>query len=84
MIFHLRAICIEVKSFKTTGSPKITSHEWETARRIEDGYWLYIVENALDKPKISKFKNPFDIFKDTIRKEEVLEYRYVIENWKEV
>jgi hypothetical protein len=51
---------------------------------MKDDYWLYIVENALDKPKISKFKNPFDIFKDTIRKEEVLEYRYVIENWKEV
>lgn len=76
--------CIEVKSFKTTGSPKITSHEWETARRMKDDYWLYIVENALEKPEISKFKNPFDIFKDTIRKEEVLEYRYVIENWKEV
>lgn len=34
--------CIEVKSFKTTGSPKITSHEWETAHRMNDDYWLYI------------------------------------------
>ena len=76
--------CIEVKSFKTTGSPKITSHEWETARRMKDDYWLYIVENALDKPKITEIKNPFTTFKDTVRKEEVLEYRYIIENWKDV
>ena len=75
--------CIEVKSFKTTGSPKITSHEWETARRIKDDYWLYIVENALDNPKITQFQNPFNIFKDTINKEEVLEYRYVINDWKQ-
>ena len=47
--------CIEVKSFKTTGSPKITSHEWETAHRMKDDYWLYIVENALDNPKIGKY-----------------------------
>jgi len=75
--------CIEVKSFKTTGSPKITSHEWETARRMKDDYWLYIVENAMDNPKITAFKNPFEIFKDTIRKEQVIEYRYIIDDWKQ-
>jgi len=75
--------CIEVKSFKTTGSPKITSHEWETARRMKDDYWLYIVENALDNPKITTLKNPFEIFKDTVRKEQVIEYRYIIDDWKQ-
>ena len=75
--------CIEVKSFKTTGFPKITSHEWETAHRMKEDYWLYIVENALDNPKITRFKNPFDIFSDTITKEEVIEYRYVINDWKQ-
>ena len=75
--------CIEVKSFKTTGSPKITSHEWETAHRMNDDYWLYIVENALDNPKITRFKNPYDRFKDTVRKEEVIEYRYIIDDWKQ-
>ena len=75
--------CIEVKSFKTTGSPKITSHEWETARRMKNDYWLYIVENALsENPTIHEFQNPFELFKDTVRKEEVIEYRYIIENWK--
>ena len=75
--------CIEVKSFKTTGSPKITSHEWETARRMKDDYWLYIVENALsENPTIHEFKNPFEIFKDSVKKEQVIEYRYIIENWK--
>ena len=75
--------CIEVKSFKTTGSPKITSHEWETACRMENDYWLYIVENALsENPTIHEFKNPFDRFKDSVKKERVIEYRYIIENWK--
>ena len=75
--------CIEVKSFKTTGSPKITSHEWETARRMKDDYWLYIVENALsENPTIHEFKNPFERFKDSVKKEQVIEYRYIIENWK--
>lgn len=75
--------CIEVKSFKTTGSPKITSHEWETARRMRDSYWLYIVENAVSDPKITTFKNPFKIFEDTVHAERVVDYRYVINDWKE-
>lgn len=75
--------CIEVKSFRTTGSPKITSHEWETASRMRDDYWLYIVENALDNPKITTFKNPFETFNNTIRKERVIEYRYIIDDWKQ-
>ncbi len=76
--------CIEVKSFKKTGSPAITSHEWETARRMQDDYWLYIVENALDNPIINPIQNPYEKFKDSIRKEEEIANRYYIDNWKEV
>jgi len=76
--------CIEVKSFKKTGSPGITSHEWETARRMQDDYWLYIVENALDNPIVYSIQNPYEKFKDSIRKEEEIVNRYFIDNWKEV
>ena len=74
--------CIEVKSFKTTGSPSITSHEWETAQRLKDDYWLYIVENSFDNPKIYTFQNPYERFKDSVKTEEVIDVRYVIDNWK--
>ena len=75
--------CIEVKSFKQTGSPGITSHEWETARRMQDDYWLYIVENALDNPIVNSIQNPYEKFKDSIRKEEEIVNRYYIDNWKD-
>lgn len=74
--------CIEVKSFKTTGSPSITSHEWETARRLKDDYWLYIVENSFDNPTITSIQNPYEKFKDSVRTEEVIDVRYVIDDWK--
>ena len=76
--------CIEVKSFRTTDSPSITSHEWETARKMEQDYWLYIVENALDNPKVNPIQNPNEKFKDSIRTEEETVKRYYIDNWKEV
>ena len=74
--------CIEVKSFKITGNPQITSHEWETAQRMKDNYWLYIVENATTEPKITKFQNPVKTFGDTVQMEKVLAYRYVVGDWK--
>ena len=76
--------CIEVKSFRTTDSPSITSHEWETARKMEDDYWLYIVENALDNPKVNPIQDPYEKAKDSIRTEEETVKRYYIDNWKEV
>jgi len=76
--------CIEVKSFKQTGSPGITSHEWETSRRMQDDYWLYIIENALDNPKVNSIQNPYEKFKDSVRKEEETSNRYYIDNWKEI
>lgn len=74
--------CIEVKSFKKSGPAKLTSHEWGTAERMGDEYWLYVVENSQTEPKITEIKNPFEKFKDTVKTEESIEYRYVIENWK--
>ena len=73
---------IEVKSFKTTGNPKLTSHEWESSNRFGDEYWLYVVENAQTKPVITLIQNPYEKFKNTIKTEESIDYRYVIENWK--
>lgn len=74
--------CIEVKSFRTTGSPKITSHEWVTAEKMQDNYWLYVVENTMDDPTITQIQNPHERFKDTAAKEKVINYRYVINDWK--
>lgn len=73
---------IEVKSFKTTGNPKLTSHEWESSHRFGDEYWLYVVENTQTQPMITKIQNPYEKFKNTIKTEESIDYRYVIENWK--
>jgi len=73
---------IEVKSFKTTGNPKLTSHEWESSNRFGDEYWLYVVENTQTKPVITMIQNPYEKFKNTIKTEESIDYRYVIENWK--
>jgi len=73
---------IEVKSFKTSGSPSITSHEWETARRLQNDYWLYIVENSFDSPKIHTIQNPYEKFKNSVRTEEVIDVRYILDDWK--
>lgn len=74
--------CIEVKSFENTGTPTLTSHEWETAKRIGDDYYLYVVENVFGEWKMSTFRNPYKIFSDEIIEKEVTEYRYEIRNWK--
>ena len=51
---------------------------------MQDDYWLYIVENALDNPIINPIQNPYEKFKDSIRKEEEIANRYYIDNWKDV
>jgi len=75
--------CIEVKSFKTTDSVSLTSHEWETAKRLKDDYWLYVVETALDNPKLTIRRNPYEKFKDKVRIEKVTTDRFIIDSWKE-
>ncbi|MEM1967328.1 MAG: helicase-related protein [Candidatus Caldarchaeum sp.] len=73
---------IEVKSFKETGPIELTSHEWETAKRMGDLYWLYVVENAIDNPTIHQIKNPGEAFKEKVKKIPIVDYRYIIEGWK--
>lgn len=73
---------IEVKSFAKTGHVKLTSHEWGTAARMKEIYWLYVVENALEKPKIYLIQNPAEKFKSIVKKIPIIDYRYIVEDWK--
>ena len=52
---------IEVKAFATTGPLELTPHEWQIAQRLEDAYWLYIVENALTQPQLTALQNPASV-----------------------
>ena len=49
---------IEVKSHRSTGDIILTSHEWATAQRLKEDYWLYIVEDVFDTKIITLIKNP--------------------------
>jgi hypothetical protein len=73
---------IEVKSFSETGSVEMTSHEWETATRMKEAYWLYVVENALTNPKIYPIQNPAEKFRSAVKRIPTIDYRYVIDDWK--
>jgi CRISPR/Cas system-associated exonuclease Cas4 (RecB family) len=73
---------IEVKSFKDTGPVEMTSHEWQTALRMKDMYWLYVVENALTRPNIHTINNPAERFRNKVKKVPVTDYKYIIEDWK--
>ena len=73
---------IEVKSFSETGAVELTSHEWETASRMRELYWIYVVENALKEPKIYTIQNPTEKFKTTVKRIPTIDYRYIIDGWK--
>jgi len=49
---------IEVKAFAKTGTVRFTPHEWQMAQRLGDEYWLYVVEDALEQPKLRRIQNP--------------------------
>jgi len=49
---------IEVKAFTTTGPLELTPHEWQMAERLQDAYWVYVVENALSVPRLHCIQNP--------------------------
>ncbi|MEM2914803.1 MAG: helicase-related protein, partial [Candidatus Bathyarchaeia archaeon] len=76
---------IEVKSFAETGPLQLTCHEWIVAQRLGNSYWLYVVENALDqdKYKITEICNPFNVFAKFAKKESILQFKILIEGWKE-
>jgi len=71
---------IEVKARARTGAITLTANEWFMARRLQDEYWLYIVENAKsDNPELHTIQNPASRFKP----EEVIGVvRYVIKDWR--
>jgi MoxR-like ATPase len=73
---------IEVKSFRATGPVEFTPHEWRTALRMRKTYWLYVVENALTEPKITCIQDPAERFKNKVKIVRIVDYRYVIEEWK--
>jgi hypothetical protein len=71
---------IEVKAFTTTGSLELTLHEWQMAERLQDAYWLYIVENALTEPKLHTIQNPAARLKAQLVTSVI---KIVVEGWKE-
>jgi MoxR-like ATPase len=73
---------IEVKSFRATGPVVFTPHEWRTALRMRKTYWLYVVENALTEPKITCIQDPAEWFKNKVKIVRIVDYRYVVEDWK--
>ena len=73
---------IEVKSFKSTGKVVLSSNEWIVASRLKDYYWLYVVENALSKPRITLIQDPANTLKEVVRRVPKIEYQYEIDEWK--
>jgi SNF2 family DNA or RNA helicase len=75
---------IEVKSFKETGPLELTCHEWIVSQRLENKYWLYVVENVEDNEKIkmTKVNNPFTVFSNVSQKISLLQYKILISEWK--
>ena len=84
--FEVGVVYTEDKRFDTVIYPfteiqKIDS-PIESAQKLKDNYWLYVVENALNesKKKIFAIRNPSERFKEVkiIRQET----RYLISDWK--
>ncbi len=74
---------IEVKSFKTTGSPSLTENEWNFAKNNSSKCWLYVVENIFDddmslEEKIIRIENLGD------KQVEVATVTYKFQNWNKV
>jgi len=72
---------IEVKARATTGAIVLTPNEWLMAQRLGEEYWLYIVENAANQPKLHTIQNPASKLHP---EEEVRIVRYVVKNWQDV
>jgi len=73
---------IEVKSHEKSGSVMLTNHEWETAARLRDEYWLYVVEYAFESPKITRIQNPVERFQNSVERMSSSQMRWVIHDWK--
>ena len=73
---------IEVKSFEGYPSPNMTSHEWETAGKFGDQYWLYVVENVHSGGDVTEIQSPREKLGGMIAEEIVTTRRYSF-NWAE-
>ena len=52
--------CIEVKARAERALVVLTSNEWNTAERLKDDYFLYVVLNAATQPELYIIRNPTD------------------------
>lgn len=73
---------IEVKSHKNSGSIMLTDHERDTAKRLGEEYWLYVVEDVFEDPKISRIQDPDKKFKDMMEVIPSTQFRWIIHDWK--
>ncbi|MDY6865120.1 MAG: helicase-related protein [Halobacteriota archaeon] len=66
---------IEVKARARTGGVALTQNEWFKARRFKDDYYLYVVMNAAEEPRLYIISNPAE----NLEPEEKVEVvRYVV------
>ncbi|MDQ7082675.1 MAG: DUF3883 domain-containing protein [Aquificota bacterium] len=49
---------IEVKGRAKEGDVALTPNEWFKAKRFKDQYYLYVVYNAVDNPRLVIIQNP--------------------------
>ncbi len=54
---------IEVKARAREGAVRISANEWKKAKRFKEKYWIYIVMNAANEPKLVRINNPAEEFK---------------------
>lgn len=73
---------IEVKSFEGYPRPSLTSHEWTTAGKFGDRYWLYVVENVHSGGGVTEIQNPQEKLGGIITEEAVTTHKYSF-NWAE-
>jgi superfamily II DNA or RNA helicase len=75
---------IEVKGLMGEGMVEITENEWFMAQKLQDEYWLYVVEHALDpeKNRLNLIRNPAKKFVEKELLERII-LRIKIDNWKD-
>lgn len=49
---------IEVKGRAKVGEVALSRHEYRTAQRLKDDYWLYVVYNCATEPHLYRHQNP--------------------------
>ena len=73
---------IEVKSHRKSGSIMLTDHEWQAALRLQDEYWLYVIEDVFEDPQITMIQNPAEKLRNSIEKIPAKQFRWIVHNWR--